>query len=183
MGLLLVDCIRFGCGLIAGFDGEIVIDCGTSTNSLFTCNYIILFIFIFFLFVFKQFFYSFFNILLLSFFFSFFFSVLYFLQNSQLPTQSNTVIAYSATHNHPKLITNHKNFFYQQITTKIFSHQTITNFQYKKSPNNGQGAKLGKEGSDRDFAINPTKYPPTRFGGILLQPTTWQANRPSTGIF
>jgi hypothetical protein len=28
MGLLLVDCTRFDCGLIARFDGEIVIDCG-----------------------------------------------------------------------------------------------------------------------------------------------------------
>ena len=26
-------------------------------------------------------------------------------------------------------------------------------------------------------------FPPTRFGGILLQPTTWQVNRPSICIF
>ena len=25
--------------------------------------------------------------------------------------------------------------------------------------------------------------PPTRFGGIPLQPTTWQVNRPSTCVF
>jgi hypothetical protein len=26
-------------------------------------------------------------------------------------------------------------------------------------------------------------FPPIRFGGILLQPITWQVNRPSTCIF
>ena len=53
----------------------------------------------------------------------------------------------------------------------------------------GVGALLVKPQSTRLLPINELKgitghsFPPIQFGGILLQPTTWQANRPFTCVF